>query len=97
MDGRLFVIVSGRVEVIKDLDGPGERLASELGPGQYFGEMALVDDFIRSASIRAIGSVTAVSLDRWNFREAIQKHPAIAVEMLQMLARRVKAVEEMLI
>lgn len=96
-DGRLFVIVSGRVEVVKDLDGPGERLAAELGPGKYFGEMALVDDFTRTASIRTLGPVTAISLDQWNFREAIQKYPAIAVEMLQMLARRVRAVEEQLV
>ncbi len=96
-DGRLFVIVSGSAEVIKGLGTDKERVVARLGQGHYFGEMALVDDFTRTASVRAETEVEALSLDRWNFREAIKKYPAIAVEMLQTLARRVRAVEDQLV
>lgn len=96
-DGRLFVVTSGRVEVVKAHGQEGERVLTELGPGRYFGEMALVDDFTRTASVLAKDDVEAISLDRWNFRETIQKYPAVAVEIMQILARRCRAAEDQLV
>ncbi len=93
LDGRLFVVVSGQVRVVKDLGGPSERQVSTLGPRSYFGELALVDDFHRTASVLAMGPVSAISLDRWNFRESIQKYPSVAIELLQNMARRLRSLE----
>jgi CRP-like cAMP-binding protein len=93
-DGRLFVLVSGQVRVVKDLGGCHERQVSTMGPRSYFGERALIDDFQRTASVLADGPVTAISLDsQWNFREYIKKYPSLAMELLQNLARRLRSSE----
>ncbi|MFH1036192.1 MAG: cyclic nucleotide-binding domain-containing protein [Pseudomonadota bacterium] len=93
-DGRLFVVVSGEVRVIKDLGGLEERQVSSMGPRSYFGERALIDDFRRTASVLADGPVVAISLDsEWNFREYIKKYPSLAIELLQNLARRLRSSE----
>lgn len=93
-DGRLFVVTAGEVEIIKGLDTDNELLIARFGQDQYFGEMALVDDYHRSASVRAVNDVELLALEQWDFREAIKKYPSIAVEMLQTLARRLRALEE---
>lgn len=92
-DGRLFVIVTGEVAVIKDLGGPSEVFLRELGSGTYFGEMALIDDYVRTASVVARVDTEVISLDQWNFRDEIKKYPSVAIELLQTLSRRIRAIE----
>jgi CRP/FNR family cyclic AMP-dependent transcriptional regulator len=92
-DGRLFVIISGQVSVVKDLGGPSEKTMRVLRSDNYFGEMALIDDYVRTASVVANDRTEALSLDQWNIREEIKKYPAIAIELLQTLGRRLRAVE----
>ena len=92
-DGRLFVIVSGEVTVIKDLGGPSEVFLRELGSSAYFGEMALIDDYVRTASVVARVDTEVISLDQWNFRDEIKKYPSVAIELLQTLSRRIRAIE----
>ena len=92
-DGRLFVIVSGEVAVIKNLGGPSEVFLRELGAGTYFGEMALIDDYVRTASVVARVDTEVISLDQWNFRDEIKKYPSVAIELLQTLSRRIRAIE----
>ena len=93
-DGRLFVIVSGKVEVVKDLHGAGRRTLRTFGANSYFGEMALIDDYIRTASVVAVVDTDVLTLDQWNIREEIKKYPSIAIELLQTLGRRIRAFEE---
>lgn len=93
-DGRLFVIVSGKVEIIKDLYGPNKESLRIFGENSYFGEMALIDDYIRTASVVAVEDTDVLTLDQWNIREEIQKYPSIAIELLQTLGRRIRAFEE---
>ena len=92
-DGRLFVIVSGEVSVIKDMGRPEEVMLRELGSGTYFGEMALIDDYVRTASVVAKVDTEVLSLDQWNFRDEIKKYPSVAIELLQTLSRRIRAIE----
>ncbi len=96
-DRRLFIIISGEVDVIKDLGGKNEKNMGILGPYSYFGEMALIDDMVRSASVVAKGDTHLLSLDHLNLRREIEKYPAMAVELLQMLSRRIRAIEKTLI
>jgi CRP-like cAMP-binding protein len=93
-DRRLFVVVSGEVEVIKNLGGKNESSMGTLGPFSYFGEMSLIDDLVRSASVIAKTKTQLISLDHWNLRDHIEKYPALAVELLQMMSRRLRAVEK---
>jgi len=96
-DGRLFFIVSGEVEVIKGLNSQGQRHLQTLGTHSYFGEMALIDNLVRSASVIATRDTQVLSLDQWNLRQDIEKYPSVAVELLQMLSRRIRAIEESLV
>ncbi|MGD2269485.1 MAG: cyclic nucleotide-binding domain-containing protein [Desulfobacterales bacterium] len=96
-DRRLFVIISGTVEIIKDLGSENERQLGILGPPSYFGEMSLIDDLVRSASVISKGETELLSLDQWDLRNEIEKYPAIAFELLQMLSRRVRAIEKRMI
>ena len=67
-DKRLFIILSGEVEVIKGLGGKNERHVRTLGPFSYFGEMALIDYLVRSASVVAKEETEVLALDQWNLR-----------------------------
>jgi CRP-like cAMP-binding protein len=96
-DGRLFIIITGEVEVIKNLGNKNERCLQTLGTHSYFGEMALLDDFVRSASVVAEKDTQVLILDQWNLRQELEKYPVVALELLQMLSRRVRAVEKTVI
>ncbi len=90
-----FIIRSGKVEVVQEKDGQQSRLAT-LGPGDVFGEMALLDEFPRSASVRALEPTTALGIQRWHFKGILESHPALALALLPMLVRRIRAAEGML-
>lgn len=79
----LFVVESGEVEV----ELPGGR-TMVLGPGSFFGEVALLTDRPRTARVRARNDVRCRALARSDFAQLLQDHPAIAVAMLPVLAER---------
>ena len=56
--------------------------------------MALIDDFIRSASVIAREDTRALCIDQWDLRKEIVKSPVLAIELLQMLNRRLRALEK---
>ncbi len=93
-DGRLFVIATGEVDIIKNLGSKNERRLRTLGAQSYFGEMALLDDFIRSASVVAKEDTQVLILDQFDLRQEIEKYPIVAIELLQMLSRRIRAIEK---
>ena len=96
-DGRLFVVMSGEAEVIKGRGGPAEWRLQTLGPRSYFGEMAMIGDWVRSASVVAKTDVEVLTLDQLNLRQEIEKYPMIAIELLQMLTRRIQVLEKSLV
>ena len=96
-DNRLFIIVEGEVEVVKDLGGRSERSLKRFGPNSYFGEMALIDDLLRSASVVARDETRVLSLDRWNLHKEIENYPSLAIELLQVLSKRLRALEKTMI
>ncbi|MCF8084148.1 MAG: cyclic nucleotide-binding domain-containing protein [Deltaproteobacteria bacterium] len=93
-DGRLFIVVTGEVEVIKNLGHESERSLRRLGPHAYFGEMALIDDYVRTASVVARTKTEVLCLDQWNIREEIKKYPSVAIELMQSLGRRIRECED---
>lgn len=90
---RLFILVSGQVEVIKNWGSRKERRLRTLGPFSYFGEMALIDDLVRSASVVALEDTQTLSLDQRNLRREIENSPALATALLRMLSKRIRAIE----
>ncbi len=96
-DRRLFVILGGKVEVIKNLGSKKETCLGTFGPLSYFGEMALIDDLVRSASVVAKEDTQILSLNQLNLRREIENYPLISIELLQMLSRRIRVIEKTLI
>ena len=96
-DRRLFIIISGEAEVIKNLGEKNEKCVRILRPYSYFGEMALIDDLVRSASVVAKEETQALSLAQWDLRQEIGKYPAMAFELLQVLSQRIRAIEKTMI
>jgi CRP-like cAMP-binding protein len=83
-----MIITDGTVTVTTD---QGKK--RKLGPGDSFGEMALLDHQGRSATIRADTEVTMATIPEWNFKSFLEVHPEVAYRLLQALSQRVRQVE----
>ena len=83
-----FLIDSGQASVTCK----GVHLAT-LGPGQYFGEIALIDGGPRMATVTASTDMVCYGLTFWEFRPLIERNGAIAWKLLQALAKRLRAVD----
>lgn len=87
--GRSFyVLLDGNAKVTR-VGGRPRR----LGAGDYFGEMALLDDAPRSADVVADGEVLALTIDRPGFTKLLRAEPALAHTLLRTLAARLRAAE----
>jgi len=64
-----------------------------LGPGDSFGEMALLDHEGRSATITAASDVTLATIPEWNFKPFLKEHPEVAYRLMQVLSQRVRQAE----
>jgi CRP-like cAMP-binding protein len=95
-DRRLFTVVSGEVEVIKNRGEENERRLAVFGPSCYFGEMSLIDDLVRSATVVALTHTETLSLGQAGFYQALAKCPSMALELLRTLSQRVRAMEKAL-
>jgi CRP-like cAMP-binding protein len=84
----LYVVISGHVEVVKGLESGHPVSVATLGENEVFGEMALLGEWPRSASVRAIDEVECLGMDRWIFLAHLEREPQLAIKMLQMLAQR---------
>lgn len=80
-----FVIVEGNADV-----SVGGEHRTTLGPGDHFGEVALIDDGVRSASIMAATDLLCYGLTPWEFRPFVEDHPQVAWALLETLARRAR-------
>ncbi len=84
-----FVIESGGATVsVRD----EER--AKLGPGDYFGEIALIDDGARSATITADSDLHCYGLTSWEFRPLVESNASIAWKLLETLAKRLRAAQQ---
>lgn len=80
-----FLIAEGTATV--SVHGSARR---SLGPGDYFGEMALITGEPRSAAIVADTDMVAYVLSQWNFKPLVMNHPELAWELLRVLAHRLR-------
>ena len=78
-----FIIADGNANV-----SVGGEHRTTLGPGDHVGEIALIDDGVRSASIIAATDLLCYGLTPWEFRPFVEEHPQVAWALMQVLARR---------
>ena len=84
-----FLIAAGQARVIRD----GRPIAT-LGPGQFFGELSLLDQQPRIANVVADTAVECLALASWDFEAILASQPGIALAILRGVARRLRAVSE---
>lgn len=90
-----FVILAGTVEVIKRSGDSGITMAT-LGMGQVFGEMGLIEDRPRSASIKARSELKVRVIDREHFNELLRTKPSVLIPIMKSLFERLRQVSELL-
>jgi CRP/FNR family transcriptional regulator, cyclic AMP receptor protein len=89
-----YLITKGHVNVTHGGKGESQTAMAALGPGEFFGEMALLDSYPRSASVTAVEDTECLVLSRWDFLAELRSNPFIAVQMLPTLSRRIRKLQE---
>jgi CRP-like cAMP-binding protein len=86
-----FVITEGEVEVLS-----GGKQLGTLRKGDHFGEMAVLDEFPRSATVRALSAGSCLGIYRWDFVGLVRTDAELAVHLLQALSRRLREADRRL-
>ena len=84
-----FIIQNGKVRVSKKIGGR-EHILAVLGKGDFFGEMAIVTNAMRAATVKAVTQVELLCFNRDGFVSMINKNPKIALNIIDKLCRRVQ-------
>jgi len=84
-----FMIITDGTVTVNTASGRQRK----LGPGDSFGEMALLDQEGRSATVKADTDVTLATIPEWNFKPFLHEHPEVAYRLLQTLSRRIRQAE----
>jgi len=85
----MFVVQEGEVEAIAETDDRELRLRT-MGANDFFGEMALFENEARTATIRAVGPVRVLTIDRKNLLSGIHEDPSLAFRMLKTMSFRIR-------
>ncbi|MCE2940692.1 MAG: Crp/Fnr family transcriptional regulator [Gemmatimonadota bacterium] len=88
-----FIVRQGRVKVVLVSDDGREIILGVLGPGEHFGELALIDNRPRSAHVVAMEDSTLLVLRREDFRRRVEASPKVAWALLVELSRRLRAAD----
>ena len=91
-----FVIASGKVEVVRGVESERPQVLATLGPGDFFGEMALFEGQARSATVRTLEDTECLAMTAWDFRAELSRDAEIAMAVLETVVRRLRELEERL-
>lgn len=83
-----FIIVSGKAEAVRERSDGVKVTVNVFGPTDFFGELALLDEGLRTASVTATEPTKCLILTRWDFLGTLKEDADMAVTILQELARR---------
>lgn len=89
----LYVLTAGTVQVLHPNRASNFQLA-RIGPGEFIGEMALLDDSPRSATAKALCEVEALVLDKADFHRLVRAHPDVGLHLLSVMSRRMRKADE---
>lgn len=88
----MYVIQEGEAEVLRDENGVA-TVVDKMRAGDIFGEMAILEHTVRSCTVRALGTVRALTIDRRTFMRRIQEDPSLAMSVLDVMCRRVRQLD----
>lgn len=89
----MYVIQEGEAQVFVEREG--EELAIRMvGEGEIIGEMAIFDRDVRSATVRAVGDVRVLTVDKKNFLRRVHEDPSLAVRVVQVMSRRLRELND---
>jgi len=89
-----YVIVSGRMEMLQRLDDDSERVLHLAGPGEFFGEMAIVHEGVRTATVRTVEPSSVLEIGREAFLRVLGRSPALAVRIVVYLTSRLRDADQ---
>ena len=89
-EDRFYMILEGEVEVSKSINHTESRLLKTLAPGDFFGEMALIHNAPRAATVTAKTELTTLELDKAAFDRVLQKSTSIAMAMVSEISNRLR-------
>ncbi len=84
----LYIILSGHVSVERGEGGSSEAVG-ELGAGDFFGELALIEEHPRTATVRATEPTECILFVAWEFTALLKEHPQIAIPIMEALIARI--------
>ena len=84
----IFIIVSGQAEAIRERADGAKVVVNTFGPTDFFGEMALLDDGLRTASVVATEATQCLALTRWDFRAVLKEDVDMTITILEEMAKR---------
>ena len=95
----LFILTKGTVRITRKNSSDGaEQVLGTAGAGDVVGEMALLDDLPRSATVTAVDEVTVLKLPLWEFRRflrhSLKNDPDVGLDLLAALSRRLRKAEQ---
>lgn len=90
VEDRFYMILDGEAEVTKHINNSESRLLTTLAPGDFFGEMALIHNAPRAATVSAKTALTTLELDKAAFDRVIHKSTSIAMAMVSQISNRLR-------
>ena len=88
----LYVIQEGVVEVFSNVNGQEIHLA-KLGEGDFFGEMAVFEQTVRSTSVRSLGQARVLTVDKKNLLRRMEEDPSLAFRFLEIMSTRIRGLD----
>lgn len=86
----MYVVQSGRVEVVLSTDDGSERHLAFLEAGDFFGEMSVFEKEVRSATVRAAGEARVLKIDKKTLMRRIREDPLLAINLLKTMSHRIR-------
>jgi CRP-like cAMP-binding protein len=86
----MYVVQSGKVEVVLNTADGNERHLAYLEAGNFFGEMSVFEKEVRSATVRAVGEARVLKIDKKTLLRRIREDPLLAVNLLKTMSHRIR-------
>ncbi len=92
-----YCLLAGQVEVQKGLGAGRVAILATLGPGEFFGEMAILENYTRSATVVATADTECFLIPGWEMMAIVRNDPEVAVKMLKVMSRRLRKTDQALL